>query len=446
MSQRSHDSSPHAFSRAAQGVSRRGFLAGASLAGLGRRRSAAAAARPAAPSQPPRPRPSLRQRGHLGDGKKLHFSNWPLYIDVKKVTQNGKKVTTPHARRLREADRHQVDYTEDINDNNEFFGKVQNQLAACQPTGRDIIVLTDWMAARMIRLGWVQKLDQAQDAQRRGQPARRLKSPSFDPNRDYSIPWQSGLAGIAYNAKVTEEVRTVDELLDPARPQGQGHRADRDARHHGHAAARRRTTPRTSPPTSSTRRSTAPEGRRRRPDPPFTGNDYAPDLAKGDIAACVAGPATSSSSRSSNPDIKFVAPEAGLMLWSRQHAGPEQGRPQGQRRGADQLLLRPGRWPPSSPPTSTTSARSRAPRTRWTKIDPSLADNPLIFPDEDDAGEGHGFMALDRGAGEDVRSRSSSRSSGLTADDRPGVGRRGPAADDRSPRGSASSPPSTTST
>ena len=52
-------------------------------------------------------------------------------------------------------------YTDDVNDNNEFFGKVRNQLPACQPIGRDIMVLTDWMAARMIGLGWVQKLDHA---------------------------------------------------------------------------------------------------------------------------------------------------------------------------------------------------------------------------------------------------------------------------------------------
>ncbi|MCZ9344688.1 spermidine/putrescine ABC transporter substrate-binding protein, partial [Streptomyces sp. TRM76130] len=54
-----------------------------------------------------------------------------------------------------------VTYTEDINDNNEFFGKIRPQLAAGQDTGRDLIVLTDWLAARLIRLGWVQKLDPA---------------------------------------------------------------------------------------------------------------------------------------------------------------------------------------------------------------------------------------------------------------------------------------------
>ncbi|HEY6593438.1 MAG TPA: spermidine/putrescine ABC transporter substrate-binding protein, partial [Asanoa sp.] len=86
--------------------------------------------------------------------KKLVWSNWPLYIDVDEkdekkhptlntfVTQTGIQVT----------------YNEDINDNNEFFGKIRNQLAACQSTDRDIVTMTDWMIARLIRLGWLQKL------------------------------------------------------------------------------------------------------------------------------------------------------------------------------------------------------------------------------------------------------------------------------------------------
>ncbi len=54
-----------------------------------------------------------------------------------------------------------VTYNTDINDNNDFFGKVKDQLGGCEPIGRDIITLTDWMAARMIGLGWIQELDKA---------------------------------------------------------------------------------------------------------------------------------------------------------------------------------------------------------------------------------------------------------------------------------------------
>ena len=89
--------------------------------------------------------------------KKLVFSNWPLYIDVDEKDESKRPTLDAFA-----ADSGiEVTYNEDINDNNEFFGKIQNQLAACQSIERDIIVLTDWMAARLIRLGWVQKLDTA---------------------------------------------------------------------------------------------------------------------------------------------------------------------------------------------------------------------------------------------------------------------------------------------
>ena len=37
--------------------------------------------------------------------------------------------------------------------------RCSNQLGACEPIKRDIMVLTDWMAARMIGLGWIQPLD-----------------------------------------------------------------------------------------------------------------------------------------------------------------------------------------------------------------------------------------------------------------------------------------------
>jgi spermidine/putrescine transport system substrate-binding protein len=107
----------------------------------------------------------------------------------------------------------QVTYNTDVNDNAEFFAKVRNQLAACEPIGRDIITLTDWMAARMIGLGWMQKLDHGNLPNVDSNLVETLKAPSWDPNRDYSVPWQSGLTGIAYNAKYTKEVRSMEELL-----------------------------------------------------------------------------------------------------------------------------------------------------------------------------------------------------------------------------------------
>lgn len=92
-----------------------------------------------------------------GTEKTLTFSNWPQYMDVDDKDESERPTLDAFVAKSGI----KVAYTEDVNDNNEFFGKVQNQLAGCQSTGRDIMVLTDWMAARMIRLGWIQKLDRS---------------------------------------------------------------------------------------------------------------------------------------------------------------------------------------------------------------------------------------------------------------------------------------------
>lgn len=91
---------------------------------------------------------------HSAKEKTVNFSNWTEYMDVDESEKHH-----PTLDAFTERTGIKVKYTEDINDNVEFFGKIKPQLAAGQDTGRDIIVLTDWLAGRLIRLGWVQKLD-----------------------------------------------------------------------------------------------------------------------------------------------------------------------------------------------------------------------------------------------------------------------------------------------
>ena len=103
-------------------------------------------------------------------------------------------------------------------------------LDAGTDTGRDVWCSTDWMVARLIRLGYVQKLDLANIPNAKNL-VDSLQNVDFDKGRQYSLPWQSGFAGIAYNPKATggKKVETVDQLLTDPGPQGQGHPAHRDA-------------------------------------------------------------------------------------------------------------------------------------------------------------------------------------------------------------------------
>ena len=68
----------------------------------------------------------------------LRFSNWPLYIDVDEKTK-----PHPTLDAFTKKTGVKVDYTEDINSNSEYFGKIQGPLSRGQSINEDIIVLTD---------------------------------------------------------------------------------------------------------------------------------------------------------------------------------------------------------------------------------------------------------------------------------------------------------------
>ena len=161
--------------------------------------------------------PSAAAAEDLSDTEKTaNWSNWPLYIDVNEET--GER---PTLEAFQKETGITVTYTEDVNDNNEFYAKVRTQLEQGQDIGRDIVVLTDWMAALWIQNGFAQKLDKSQ-MPNSGNIIPRLASVSFDPNRDYTLPWQSGIGGLGYNVAAYKEatgndkLTTLDQLFDPA--------------------------------------------------------------------------------------------------------------------------------------------------------------------------------------------------------------------------------------
>ena len=161
--------------------------------------------------------PSAATAADLSDTDKVaNWSNWPLYIDIDE--ESGQR---PSLEAFQAATGVAVTYTEDVNDNNEFFAKVRTQLEQGQDIGRDIVVLTDWMAALWIENGYAQKLDKA-IMPNSVNLIPKLQGVSFDPNRDYSLPWQSGFGALGWNkaklkeATGTESMSSVDQLFDPA--------------------------------------------------------------------------------------------------------------------------------------------------------------------------------------------------------------------------------------
>lgn len=153
----------------------------------------------------------------MSDSEKVvMWSNWPLYIDY-----DDEETGRPTLDAFQEQTGIAVTYNEDINDNNEFFAKVRTQLEQGQNIDRDLVVLTDWMAALWIQNGYAQKLDKAQIPNAVNLNPKYM-GVSFDPNRDYTMPWQSGFGGLGYNidgidnALGTTELVSLDQLFDPA--------------------------------------------------------------------------------------------------------------------------------------------------------------------------------------------------------------------------------------
>ena len=140
----------------------------------------------------------------------VNVANWPLYIDL----EDGESATLDAFREESDID---ITYREDINDNDEFFGTdLRQQLSADQPTGWDIIVVTDWMVAKLIRLGWIQPLHQSVLPTAVENLDAKFRDPPYDPGNAHSYPWAAGITGIGYNIELTgREIRSINDLFDP---------------------------------------------------------------------------------------------------------------------------------------------------------------------------------------------------------------------------------------
>jgi len=126
------------------------------------------------------------------------FSNWPLYLDVPEPG-------VPSTLELfTERTGIEVLYQEDINDGQTFYAKVRDQLESGRGIDRDIVVFSEETAQLFVELGFAQPLDYAR-IPNAVNLLPRLAQASFDPNRAYTLPWQSGFTGFGFNAPLLNE-------------------------------------------------------------------------------------------------------------------------------------------------------------------------------------------------------------------------------------------------
>jgi len=235
------------------------------------------------------------------------ISNWPLYID------KGNQGTVAE---FQEATGVDTTYIEDVNDNNEFFGKLRPEFEQGNSGGRSIAVVTDWMAKRMYDLGYLQEFDLADLPDVEANLRENLREPDFDPERKFTVPWQSGMTGVIVRKDLAPDVTSINDLFDP--------------KYKGKVTMLtelRDTVPLVMKadgvdPNGASKEDwlaaidkieqAAASGQIR----DFTGNDYADDLTRGDVVAAIGWSGDAVQLQADNPNIEWRMPDEGCILWS----------------------------------------------------------------------------------------------------------------------------------
>lgn len=324
-----------------------------------------------------------------GSSDQLIWANWPLSVDT---DDDG---TIPSLVEFATRSGINVEYLAEINSNDEWFAKVQPLMQGGQGIPSSLISPTDWMGGRFMSLDWAEKLDKSKIPNASNLlPA--FASPAFDSSRTYSLPWQGWLVGIAVNTDVTgTDVRTVKELLTDPALKGKVSLLTELRETTGTLMLANGADPGnftdddffTALEDIEKARAS---GQLRR----FTGNDYAADLAQGNIGACFAWAGDVVQLSKDNPAIKFFVPDSGGVLMEDVMMVPK-GAPNID--GAHELI--DFYFEPEIAAQVAAYVNAVCPvagaQEAMAAIDPELAENQLIFPDAAAMERMFTYMSLD---------------------------------------------------
>ena len=322
--------------------------------------------------------------------KVVNWSNWPLYIDVDEEAG-----TRPSLDAFQKETGITVNYTEDVNDNNEFFAKVRTQLEQGQDIGRDIVVLTDWMAGLWVANGFAQKLDKAL-IPNSSNLLPRWEGVQFDPNRDYSLPWQAGFGALGWNKALlkeaigTDQMSSLDQLFDPAL-KGRVTVLSEMRDTMGILMAYQGADPSNFTEDEYNKAielmtQQVDSGQIRQ----VMGNDYAGALESGDVIAVIGW---SGDMFQLGEDFGVALPETGGMLWTDNMFIPSLAK----HKKNGELIMN-YYYDPEVAAEVAAYVQYVSPvkgaKEAMESIDPSLVDNPWIFPTEEQFGNSYVFMTL----------------------------------------------------
>lgn len=143
----------------------------------------------------------------------VNFANWPYYLDRDGTPTNGPGPFRPSLEEFTDRTGIVVNYREVIPDAESFFQMIEPSLAAGEPTGWDVAVITNGSTlTKMIELGYLEELPSDLRPNFDRFAADEVKDPVYDPSNAHTMAWQSGITGIAYNPAFTG--RPVTSITD----------------------------------------------------------------------------------------------------------------------------------------------------------------------------------------------------------------------------------------
>ena len=390
-------------------LSRRRFLQGSAMAGFaaflaactGTKPGGAASAAPAssAPSSAPSvaPSPTVAATPKVATGP-LKFANWPAYIDLAGAAGEAGEYapgSSPTLEEFKKQFKVDVDYEEKIGDNATFVETIKPALVGNLPTGWDLMVLTDWMAAKIVKNGWAEKIDQENVPNCTANIRDALKNSSWDATNDYHYPWQSGMTGVGFNAKTLKENNIAEptKIADLWNIPSDKVTFLSEARDTfglvllklGVNADGATVTPEQLQQAADDIQPLVDKGLR------FTGNEYLQDFGQKKVWAAFVWSGDLASS--GGPDDKFIFPEEGTLIWTDNMLIPKGAA----NKYTAELMMNYVYDPKVAAQTEAYIyyvSPVKGADEEIKKLDDTAADNPLLFPTPEVVAKQHNFQSL----------------------------------------------------
>ncbi|MGH8868168.1 MAG: ABC transporter substrate-binding protein [Actinomycetes bacterium] len=335
------------------------------------------------------PEPPASRADLSAKEKVVNWSNWPEYIDAGDDLGD-----YPTLQRFTEKTGIRVNYTTDYYDNEQFVAPAMRALKRGRQLARDVWCSTDWIVARLIREDCLLPLRPENIPNRENlQPS--LAKPPFDPQRRYSLPWQSGFTGIGYNTKAAGgTVESIEQLFTDSQLKGKVTLLTDVGDTVGSTMLSMGINPATFTSAQFARAiDRLTEVKDSAQLKGFTGNDYLNGLSSGDIAACLAYSGDMVGLQAENPDLGFTLPTDGHIAWSDNFVIPRYAR---HRTNAEKLIN--FYYDPEVMAEVEAWVNYISPvvgsREALLETDPEVANNELIFPSRDVLARSHSFRGF----------------------------------------------------